>query len=105
MKTSAGRGGTAPNFTEGPIEGCLKLTDGANGRPKRVVMVMQRDDQHCQEKTHQRNKNNFFDYGMKHCFMAPCRLYEPGKQYHYTEIFVNDINKGYTKQIFPTFLI
>jgi hypothetical protein len=46
-------------FTEGPIDGGLKLADRASGRTKRVVMMMQRDDQNCQEKAHKRNKNNF----------------------------------------------
>lgn len=81
MKTRDGRSGTTLYFTEGHIEGGLKLADRASGRTKRVVMMMQRDDQNCQEKAHKRNKNNFFDHGMKHCSMAPCRLYERCKKY------------------------
>jgi len=38
MKTSDGMGGVDPDFTESSIEGGLKMTDGASGRKKRVVI-------------------------------------------------------------------
>jgi hypothetical protein len=94
MKTGDGRGGIDLDFTEGSREGCFDLTDGTGAQQKRVVMVMKRDCHDGQEKAEQRKKNNFFDQGMMHRLMAPCRLYEAGRSYHYSERFVKGINWG-----------
>jgi hypothetical protein len=75
VDTGDDRGGIDINFTEGPGEGCLDLTDGASGQYKRVVMVMEGDSQDGQGKTDQTKEKDFFNHRVMHCPMTPRCLY------------------------------